>query len=101
MAIIKMTTDDMIKLTQDLENVAKNIEIDKASINSIFDQLVSSFPQESNIEDMSDMVQSELKHIDDLCKLLNRISHHLQAVLEGYVNTELKMTQNIMNSFED
>jgi len=101
MAIIRMTTDDMLKLTQDLENVAKNIEIDKASINSIFDQLVSSFPQESNIEDMSDMVQSELKHIDDLCKLLNRISHHLQFVLEGYVNTELKMTQNIMNSFED
>lgn len=101
MAIIKMTTDDMAKLTRNLENVTKNIEIDKDGINSIFEKLVSAFPQESNIEDMFNMVQSELKHIDDLCRLLNKISHHLQGVLEVYENTELKMTQNIMNSFEE
>lgn len=50
---------------------------------------------------MSYMVQSELKHINDLCRLLNRISYHLQAVFEVYENTKLKMAQKIMNSFEE
>lgn len=73
MAMIKININDLERLITDLDKAMSYIENDKSNIDKIFKQLVSNFPSDNHIDELSFKVENELKRMEELSSLLKWI----------------------------
>lgn len=86
MAMIKININDLERLITDLDKAMSYIENDKSNIDKIFKQLVSNFPSDNHIDELSFKVENELKRMEELSSLLKEASVYLKSVNQtGYL----------------
>ena len=100
MAMIKININDLEKLIMDLNEAMSYIGNDKSNINKILEQLVSNFPSDNYINEISFKVENELRHIEELSSLLNEAFVYLISVHQTYLSAEKRIAENIANSFK-
>lgn len=86
MAMIKININDLERLITDLDKAMSYIENDKSNTDKIFKQLVSNFPSDNHIDELSFKVENELKRMEELSSLLKEASVYLK--LDTYSKSE-------------